>query len=417
MQFDLPDSWTSETMRHMVSIKHGYAFKGEHFVDGPTEDVLVTPGNFAIGGGFQGQKLKHYDGPIDPEYVLAPGDLIVTMTDLSKKSDTLGYSAIVPHSSQYRFLHNQRVGLVELHPDSPLDAGFLNWFMRSPRYRARVLATSSGSTVRHTSPSRILNIEVPLPPLNEQRRIATVLGALESKIEANHRMNETLEALVQSLFKQRFVDFYGHDNLVDSGTTLGEIPSGWKAETLGRVSTTSRTSVQPSDVHEDTAYIGLGDMPEGSIALTQWGTAADVSSGKSTFEQGDFLFGKLRPYFKKVGVAPVDGICSSDILVVRPRRPEWYSYVLGILTYDPFIDFCTATATGTRMPRAKWSTMAGYALALPPADVADEFDQRVKPILDRIQANVFQSRTLAELRDALLPELVSGRLRVPEGTV
>ena len=86
---------TRKSLGDYVRVKHGFAFKGEYFTDDPTPDVLVTPGNFAIGGGFQDEKLKYYAGPVPDEYVFEEGDLVITMTDLSKAGDTLGYPALI----------------------------------------------------------------------------------------------------------------------------------------------------------------------------------------------------------------------------------------------------------------------------------------------------------------------------------
>ena len=115
----------SNTLGRYINVKHGFAFKGEYFTDKVTSDVLVTPGNFSIGGGFQSDKLKYYAGPVPEEYVLRSGDLIITMTDLSKEGDTLGYPALVPESSERRYLHNQRIGLVEIKDTGKTDKRFL----------------------------------------------------------------------------------------------------------------------------------------------------------------------------------------------------------------------------------------------------------------------------------------------------
>src|SRR6266436_5916155 len=101
--------WTPSRLGDLIDIKHGYAFEGEHFRDEPAGDVLLTPGNFAIGGGFKNDKLKYYVGPVPAEFILNGGDLLVTMTDLSKAADTLGYPLLVPAASGRRFLHNQRL--------------------------------------------------------------------------------------------------------------------------------------------------------------------------------------------------------------------------------------------------------------------------------------------------------------------
>ena len=100
-------------LRDLITIKHGFAFSGEHIKTEDNGVVLVTPGNFRIGGGFKEDKCKFFDGDYSDEYVLHSGDLIVTMTDLSKAIDTLGYSAIVPQTKRM-YLHNQRIGLVKV---------------------------------------------------------------------------------------------------------------------------------------------------------------------------------------------------------------------------------------------------------------------------------------------------------------
>ena len=108
------DEWVPTKLADLVEIKHGFAFKGEYFFEYPPCDFLLTPGNFAIGGGFQWGKRKYYrGGPVPEDYILQPGDLLVTMTDLSKEADTLGYSAVVPET-EFRLLHNQRLGKVIL---------------------------------------------------------------------------------------------------------------------------------------------------------------------------------------------------------------------------------------------------------------------------------------------------------------
>jgi type I restriction enzyme S subunit len=197
--------WKLARLDELADIKHGFAFQGKFFsTDGPG-DILMTPGNFVIGGGFQWGKRKYYAGPVPAEYVLRPGDLIVTMTDLSKEADTLGYAAIVPDCKE-RLLHNQRIGKVVKRSDN-VALRFLHWVMRSRDYRDEVLASVTGSTVKHTSPKKILAFRFLLPPLSEQEAIASVLDALDDKIDLNRRMNETLEAMAGAIFKDWFLDF------------------------------------------------------------------------------------------------------------------------------------------------------------------------------------------------------------------
>lgn len=175
-----------------MRIKHGFAFKGDYITAEDNEIVLVTPGNFEIGGGFKEKKCKLFSGDYPKDYVLHADDLIVTMTDLSKQGDTLGYSARVPNSNRI-YLHNQRIGLVDVfNPNA--DKDYLYWFMRTPQYQKKIVATASGSTVKHTSPSRICDVEINLPSIDKQKKIASLLNSIEKKIHISERINDNLAA-------------------------------------------------------------------------------------------------------------------------------------------------------------------------------------------------------------------------------
>jgi len=137
---------------------------------------------------------------------LGEGDLLITMTDLSRNSDTLGYPAILPTPRVGRFLHNQRLGKVVILDEQKLDKRFLYYLLCTREYRHEVVAGATGTTVKHTSPARIKAYRTTTPPLTTQRAIARILGALDDKINLNRRMNHTLEAIAQALFKSWFVD-------------------------------------------------------------------------------------------------------------------------------------------------------------------------------------------------------------------
>ena len=241
----MSETWRTCVLGDLVKIKHGFAFPGSGIMSENTENLLLTPGNFEIGGGFKSGKNKFFSGEVDPEYILPTGEVIVTMTDLSKQADTLGYSAKVPSSINYRCLHNQRIGRV-IPKDNSFCLDFIYWLMRSRDYRHWIVSRATGSTVKHTSPSRIEDFEFDLPPLSTQEAIAHILGTLDDKIELNRKTNETLEGIAKALFKSWFVDFdpvrakaEGRptglpdeigDLFPDSceESELGEIPSGWK---------------------------------------------------------------------------------------------------------------------------------------------------------------------------------------------
>lgn len=188
-----------EELRNYISIKHGYAFSGQGITTNDNGFSLVTPGNFKIGGGFKNYKNKFFKDDFPSTYILKPNDLIVTMTDLSKDGDTLGYGALVPLFSDTKFLHNQRIGLVIFNNDL-LNKDYLYWFMRSYSYQKTVLGSSSGSTVRHTSPDRILDIKIKLPSQNLE--YINKLTAIDYEIEVNNYEIENIEKLRDLLLQK-----------------------------------------------------------------------------------------------------------------------------------------------------------------------------------------------------------------------
>ena len=123
-------TWSEYKLSDIIQIKHGWAFKGSCFSEEPTDDILLTPGNFNFGGGFKGNKLKYYEGDYPADYILKENDIVVTMTDLSVNTDTLGFSAKIPNWEGKRFLLNQRIGLVKL-MNNNFDINYIYWLMRN----------------------------------------------------------------------------------------------------------------------------------------------------------------------------------------------------------------------------------------------------------------------------------------------
>ncbi|HVB33934.1 MAG TPA: restriction endonuclease subunit S [Patescibacteria group bacterium] len=312
-----------------------------------------------------------------------------------------------------------------------VDPLFTSLFLGHPAIREWIVRHAVGATMPNLNTTIMSAVPFALPPLAEQKAIAAGLGALDDKIELNRRMNATLEAMARALFQSWFVDFDPVRAKLDcrlpaaldpvtaalfpdlfQDSEIGPIPSGWTAGKLGDIGTNSRRGVQPSDIAPNTPYIALEHMPRRCIALGNWDDSADVASSKSSFKKGEILFGKLRPYFHKVGVAPFDGVCSTDILVLAPKSPEWFGFLLGHASSDELIQFTDLASTGTKMPRTNWSDVSSFKVTLPPKPISAAFTRIIQPMADLIHANLHQSRTLATLRDTLLPKLLSGELSV-----
>ncbi|MGY3388316.1 type I restriction enzyme S subunit [Bradyrhizobium sp. USDA 3311] len=198
--------WLESPLEDLCDIKHGFAFKSTFFrTEG--EYVVLTPGNFFESGGYRdrGDKQKYYGGEILEDYVLAKGDLLVAMTE--QAAGLLGSPIIVPESN--RFLHNQRLGLVQPKPDAPWVNEFFFHVFNTRRVRQEIHDSASGVKVRHTSPTKIRQVVVAFPSsMNEQATIAESLSALEVEtqqlVDSYERKLQAFERLKRSLFNEAF---------------------------------------------------------------------------------------------------------------------------------------------------------------------------------------------------------------------
>jgi type I restriction enzyme S subunit len=311
---------------------------------------------------------------------------------------------------------------------------FLLYFFRSNRGVHELLKNAStvGTPGIGQPLSSLKRIPLEVPPLGEQKAIAHILGTLDDKIELNRKTNETLEAMAKALFKSWFVDFdpvrakaegrptglpaeisdLFPDSFEDS--ELGEIPSGWRTGSLDVIAINPRETAKPGEMDSSDRYIGLEHMPRGSICLGESGEAGELESNKNRFREGDVLYGKLRPYFKKTGYAQFDGVCSTDIVVARKKVESGTGFICCLLASDPFIDFTVAASTGTRMPRTSWGDMCEFPIAMPTPRLLKEFDIQFYPLIERIKMSCEYSVRLSSMRDALLPKLISGEIRIPD---
>ena len=414
-----PDHWLRRPLYSLATWVNGLAFRKIQFAQAGRPIIKIAELKEGISG-----QTKFTEQTFDDSVRVRPGDLLFSWSGSPETSiDAFWWRGPEGWLNQHVF---------RVTPQPGLDTTFFFYLLRYLKPNFIGIARNKQTTgLGHVTKRDLKNLRVARPDLSEQRAIAHILGTLDDKIELNRRMNETLEAMARALFKSWFVDFdpvrakvEGRDtglpqDIADlfldrmADSEMGEIPEGWEVATLGDIAALRRKGVDPASEASNTPYIGLADMPRGSIALPNWGAAGSVSSRKSVFKAGDILFGKLRPYFHKVGIAPVDGLCSTDIVVLGARQPKWSALVLAYVSSAAFVAHTSQTATGTKMPRTSWKAMSRYELCRPTDAIATEFQRIISPMLLQIVGNIHESRTLTALRDALLPKLISGEIRLP----
>lgn len=427
----------------VIRIKHGFAFKGEHFVSEATPHVLVTPGNFAIGGGFQEAKPKFYRGPVPPEYVLQPGDLIVTMTDLSRTADTLGYGAVIPKDDRRTYLHNQRIGLVEVTQPNKVSKRWLHYLMRTQMYRSWVIGSASGSTVKHTSPSRICDYEFDLPGVHEQQEVADTLDTLEARIDLLRQTNATLESIAQALFKSWFIDFdpvrakaEGREpEGMDAATAalfpaefdesaLGAIPKGWKVGCIGDLADVIDClhSKKPDLLGEGRPYLQLNNIRDDGLldaAELAYVSDADYAKWTSRIEvrEGDCVITNVGRVGAVAQIPPsLLAAMGRNMTAIRLRSDHPYPTVLVELLLSPSMraEIERRTDVGTILNALNVRSIPGLQFVLAPGDVLREAESALRPLRASMESNIERASNLARLRDTLLPRLISGKLRLPE---
>jgi type I restriction enzyme S subunit len=347
---------------------------------------------------------------ISPEFhkklkksALYPGDVVVVRTGYP------GTACVIPPKLPV----SNCADLVIFRPSSQLDPHYLTYMFNSNLGRSRVAGNLVGVAQQHFNIGVAKEMVIKIPSLTTQRKIAAILSAYDDLIENNTRRIAILEEMAQSLYREWFVHFRfpGHEKkrLVES--ELGLIPEGWEVVKLGDIAQEVRRGVNPESIDPETPYIGLEHLPRKSIALSEWGNANEVQSTKLIFMKGEILFGKIRPYFHKVGVAPIDGVCSTDTIVIVPRAEEYFAISLCCVSSDEFVNHATQTSQGTKMPRANWDVLMRYPIVLAPSPILNRFNEVLQGIVLQIQNLIFQNQNLRKTRDLLLPKLISGEVK------
>jgi type I restriction enzyme S subunit len=358
----------------------------------------------------------------EPKY----GDLLY-----SREGTYFGIAAEVPRGIQVCL--GQRMVLLRPHANE-VNFRFLRYWLNSPVMAMYAHGFRDGTVAERLNLPTIRALPVLVPPMPEQRAIAHILGTLDDKIELNRRMNETLEATARAIFKSWFVDFdpvhakaegrdpglpkhiadLFPDRLEDS--ELGEIPAGWRVAALPEViEVNPPRSLKKGQV---APYLDMANMP------TQ-GHSPDLvverpfGSGMR-FINGDTLVARITPCLENGKTAFVDfleegqvGWGSTEYIVLRPKRPLPAEYAYCLARSVEFREFTIQSMTGTsgrqRVPAEALSHFLTIYLS---DDTAELFGRVLKPLFARAHAATEEYHTIAALRDALLPKLISGELRV-----
>lgn len=317
------------------------------------------------------------------------------------------------------------------------DSDYLYYFFASPQGRELMGTILRQVAVSGITGGDLAELQIPLPPLREQRTRASVMEALDDRITLLRETNATLEAIAQALFKSWFVDFDpvrakmegrtpgGMDEataaLFPDGlepSELGDVPRGWRVGTLASVASLNAQSLSPRNPPPEINYIDLAGVKANVFDVPQCYSLADAPSrARRVLQEGDCMVGTVRPgnrSFGFIATAQNHLIGSTGFAVLSPKQHWMTAFTYLCATRDESIDRLASLADGGAYPAVRPDVVASTPCTLPPYEVMKVFDGAARPLLDAIGANSEQAQTLSTLRDTLLPRLISGQLRLPE---
>jgi len=406
-------SWRDLALGDAIHVRHGFAFKGEHF-SSTGELMVVTPGNFLETGGFRVRagKERYYSGDFPDSYLLKKGDLIVAMTEQGE--GLLGSAARIPEDDRY--LHNQRLGLVTVTNKQLIDERFLYWIFNSPSCRAQLRGSATGAKVKHTAPERIYKVRSAVPSVETQGRIASLLDAYDDLIVANRRRIVLLEESARLLYREWFVNlrFRGYQlvPLVDG------LPEKWRVTTYGDIvdaiggATPSSKRLDywngdvvwltPTDVtRNDCLYLS-----DSARRITETG----YESCSTKLLPPGTIFMTSRASIGYFALLDQPACTNQGFIAVVPKLPNCRNYLLFNLMNR--VDEFNAKATGSTFKELSKRTFRDMTVMLPSQEVLDVFEAVTLPIIEQIKVLKKQLIALTLARDELLPRLMSGAIRV-----
>lgn len=430
------DGWRDISIGEIVKIKHGWSFKGELFSEELTgRPIVVNIGNFQYTGGFRFESttLREYIANYPKEFELKPADILLVMTCQTEGGEILGIPGRIPDDGRI-YLHNQRMGKVEyLQPDL-VSPNFIYWVFLWKDFNQHLVETASGTKILHTAPVRIESFRFSLPPKNEQEKIARILDVLNDKIELNRRMNHTLEEMARALFKSWFVDFDPVTAKAEGRVPFGmnaktaslfpaefeetgdeyfsEIPKGWSLRNLDDVA-----DYENGLALQKFRPTGNKSLPAIKIRELRQGFADESSDRVSPnikasciLEDGDVVFSWSGSLMIDLWCGGKGALNQHLFKVISEKYPKWFYY---FWTEHHLVDFQDiAEGKATTMGHIQRHHITSAKVVVPSDEVLKKADKVFQPLLNSIIKNRTQIKTLATIRDALLPKLLSGELRV-----
>ena len=271
---------------------------------------------------------------------------------------------------------------------------------------------NEGTSIPSLRTETLNRLDLPIPNLDYQKRVLTVLSNIDKKISLNKKINKNLEHLLYNIFYYWFISFEKFNDVDFIETEIGKIPKGWEVGILKDILTLTKNTINPRKTN-GLPYLPIDIIPMNSLGILELKSDEEANSSLITFDKNDILIGAMRVYFHRVVVSPCSGVTRSTCFVLKPKKETYLSYSLLLCNLNQTIHYAQNTSKGTTMPYAVWNNGLGdMEILIPPENILNEFHMIVFPIIKKIRDSYNEINKLTKLRDTLLPKLMSGEIDV-----
>jgi len=284
---------------------------------------------------------------------------------------------------------------------------FLYWCVISNGKKLKSLA--QGSTIKGILREDLGHLLVLHLSLSEQRAIVGVLGVVDLAVAKAGEVIAKTERLKKGLMQELLTKGIGHKEYKQ--TPIGKTPTSWQVSTIGDVCDQRNEMIQPSGNNNE-LLVGLEHVNSGETRLHSYAEGVMVKSSKFKFYAGDVLYGKLRPYLDKAVVADFDGICSTDLLVLKRKENVLKEFLVYVLHSNSFLKHAIATTSGTNHPRTSWSAISKFKFGLPERSQQQRIAETLSSVDKKLELEKKEKSRLERIKQGLMDLLLTGKVRV-----
>jgi type I restriction enzyme S subunit len=426
INIDIPSGWNSAELRDVFDIISGNNYTGDYLSeDDNGGKIFLTLKSVSKGGGFNWDSIKYYTGDVNEREMVESGDLLIANTDVTQDGDVVGYSIQVPEFNQERKIAAS-MDLSILRPyDNSVNVPYIKYLLQTEHIHSRMRAFSAGSTVLHLNTDLAQRLSLPLPPLSEQRKIATVLHTVDQAIQKTEEIIGQFERVHQGLFQNLIPRGIGHDEY-DNVRILGrtvQIPSTWEITTVSQACSNiiDYRGKNPDFSEEGIPHLRNINISQGKIIFDDIKYVSqetyDEWMTRGIPEEGDTLLSTEAPMGKTAVLPDLKFSLSQRLIVLSPGNQfdsRFFAHLMG----SPFVQKeYDARATGSTVKGISNYNLQEVTIPVPPNEEQEQIAQYIDDTLEAIQKNEQRVKRLQRLKQGLMQDLLSGEVRTTDADI